>query len=91
MSLILLSRLSVLFPHSQEDQPEARGCPLLLRQQRDPANLRHHGQPLPGAPRGGLLPLHRLLGRERLRTIDAVLRLCLSSSRTSKKLKNLLN
>merc|ERR1712037_1054661 len=34
---------------------------LLLRQQRHPPHLRHHGLVVPGAPRGGLLPVHCLL------------------------------
>ena len=38
----------VLFPHPEEDQPQARGRSLLLRQQRDPPYLRHHGLPVPG-------------------------------------------
>merc|ERR1712117_520558 len=32
-----------------------------------PPHLGHHGSTLSGAPRGGLLPVHRLLGREHIR------------------------
>ena len=34
--------------YQEENQPEAGGRPLLLRQQHLPAHLRHHGSPLPG-------------------------------------------
>ena len=40
----------VLFPHPEENQPQAGGCSLLLRQQRDPSHLRHHGLAVPGDP-----------------------------------------
>merc|ERR1712107_506129 len=36
---------------------------LLLREQRDPTHLRHHGLLVPGAPRGGLFPVHCILRR----------------------------
>merc|ERR1712203_362161 len=39
---------SVLLPHQEEDQPQTRGCPVLLCQQRDPTHLRHHGVVVPG-------------------------------------------
>merc|ERR1712183_793815 len=52
---------TVLLPHKEEDQPEAGGRALLLCQQRHPPHLRHHGLSVPGAPRGGLLPVHCLL------------------------------
>merc|ERR1712243_336245 len=54
---------TVLLPHKEENQPGARGRPLLLCQQRHPPHLCHHGFLVPGAPRGGLLPLHCLLRR----------------------------
>ena len=38
----------VLFPHPEENQPQAGGCSLLLRQQRDSPYLCHHGLPVPG-------------------------------------------
>merc|ERR1711997_168411 len=41
---------SVLLPHQEEDQPQTRGCPVLLCQQRDPTHLRHHGVVVPGTP-----------------------------------------
>ena len=34
--------------YQEENQPEAGGRPLLLRQQRDPPHLRHHGLVVPG-------------------------------------------
>merc|ERR1712037_485983 len=45
-------RRPVLLPHPEEDQPQAGGRTLLLRQQHIPAHLGHHGSPLPGASRG---------------------------------------
>ena len=39
---------SVLLPHPEEDQPQAGGCSLLLRQQRDSSYLCHYGLPVPG-------------------------------------------
>jgi len=41
-------RRAVLLPHQEEDQPETRRRPLLLRKQRDPPHLRHHGLLVPG-------------------------------------------
>ena len=38
----------VLLPHQEAHPPATRGRSLLLRQQRDPAYLRHHGNPIPG-------------------------------------------
>ncbi|CAN8177299.1 unnamed protein product, partial [Coccothraustes coccothraustes] len=58
---------AVLFPDPEADPPAGRGRSLLLRQQRHPPHQRHHGPALPGTPRGGFLPLHRLQRRERLR------------------------
>merc|ERR1712032_1033778 len=52
---------AVLLPHKEEDQPEAGGRSLFLRQQRHSPHLCHHGLVVSGAPRGGLLPVHCLL------------------------------
>ena len=60
---------SVLLFDPKTHQPQTRGRSFLLCQQCDPTDLRNHGQPLPGAPRRGLLPLHCLLWRERVRII----------------------
>merc|ERR1712004_718275 len=38
----------------EENQPETGRRALLLREQRDPTHLRHHGLLVPGAPRRGL-------------------------------------
>merc|ERR1712048_963842 len=59
----------VLFPHQEEDQSPTRGRSLLLCQQRHPPHLRHYGVVVSGTPRRRLLPLHRLLRRERLRQL----------------------
>merc|ERR1712080_188909 len=55
------SDLTVLLPHQEENQPETGRRALLLREQRDPTHLRHHGLLVPGAPRRGLFPVHRIL------------------------------
>ena len=60
---------SVLLFDPKTYQPPARGRSFLLCQQCDSTDLRNHGQPLPGAPWRRLLPLHRLLRRERVRII----------------------
>ncbi len=39
---------AVLLPDPEAHQPEARGRPLLLRQQRHPAHVRNDGRTLPG-------------------------------------------
>ena len=67
--IFLRSVLNDIFFRFQNFSPP-RGRPVLLREQRDPAHFGHHGQPLPGAPRGRLLPLHRLFRRERLRAVN---------------------
>merc|ERR1712156_340336 len=52
---------TVLLPHQEENQPETGRRALLLREQRDPTHLRHHGLLVPGAPRRGLFPVHCIL------------------------------
>merc|ERR1711902_315401 len=59
----------VLFPHQEKDQSPTRGRSLLLCQQRHPPHLRHYGVTVSGTPRRRLLPLHRVLRRERLRQL----------------------
>ena len=58
---------TILFPYSKKNQFETRRCFILLRQQRNSANLSHNGIALPGTPWRGLFPLHRLLWRKCLR------------------------
>ncbi|CAM5139382.1 unnamed protein product, partial [Natator depressus] len=60
---------TVLLPDPEANPPKGRGRLVLLRQQRHPPDQRHHGPAVPGAPRGRLLPLHRLQRRERLRHV----------------------
>merc|ERR1711971_349193 len=45
-----ISQLDNSTPHKEEDQPEARGCSLFLRQQCHSPHLRHHGLVVSGAP-----------------------------------------
>merc|ERR1711936_506854 len=40
----------VLLPHQEEDQSPPRGRSVLLCQQRDPPDLRHHGVVVSGTP-----------------------------------------
>merc|ERR1712179_271526 len=52
---------TVLLPGQEEDKLKARGCALLLREQRDPPPLGHHGVSVPGTPRRRFFPLHSIL------------------------------
>merc|ERR1712004_495819 len=62
---------------SSENQPETRRRALLLREQRDPTHLRHHGLLVPGAPRRGLFPVHCILRRVCVRRGVEKLFICL--------------
>merc|ERR1712072_790123 len=68
---------TVLLPHQEENQPETGRRALLLREQRDPTHLRHHGLLVPGAPRRGLFPVHCTLRRVCVRRGVEKLFICL--------------
>merc|ERR1711879_831194 len=68
---------TVLLPHQEENQPETGRHALLLREQRDPTHLRHHGLLVPGAPRRGLFPVHCILRRVCVRRGVEKLFICL--------------
>lgn len=48
LGTVRLDRWPILFPDPQTYSSASRGCPVLFRQQRDTANVRHNGFPLPG-------------------------------------------
>merc|ERR1712242_180106 len=68
---------TVLLPHQEENQPETGRRALLLREQRDPTHLSHHGLLVPGAPRRGLFPVHCILRRVCVRRGVEQLFICL--------------